>query len=576
MSLQPIIIQTFRVASTDIDVIRELESICNIYSLTPEKLKMKWEAFALTSQCDLRPTLPYIKILRNSLQREFERGLKSRRTVKGKVTTKRGGTFDFSEYGLDNVKKEESLDDFMAGMFEAPVQQTRPMAAKVRPPPSSSLSSTGNQLGDRSSSHVVETQFNGHLPLPTKDTSMDDVHSPFTFAYTQGPVKPYRFMFEKIKEKSEGIDERIDYIASLIQTHHDIEAFANPSKRSQEAIYAYGLVSSDDGSELRLNEKSVVLQTSRDLGMGKRVLLDMSRVESYSFFPGQVIGVKGINHNGIRFHVDEVLMPPVPERDQYEIKENKTIDMIVSAGPYTFDSDLLFSPLQELLTKCSEEKPDVLILMGPFISVHHPFISSANIQQLPEHIFYEQVVTRLESLLNMCRDTHVFLVPHANDIIQHYNLFPQPAFNATLNIKHERIHLASNPCGLLINGHTIGIANVDSLFRLGKAEITKNPVQTDKFSRLTEHLLQQHTYYPLYPHALEDNIDAGCLLDIHLPTKPDILILPSQFKHFVKQMNGTVSMNPGFLCKHEVAGTYGRVILYPNTEERVRVDLLKL
>lgn len=85
-----------------------------------------------------------------------------------------------------------------------------------------------------------------------------------------------------------------------------------------------------------------------------------------------------------------------------------------------------------------------------------------------------------------------------------------------------------------------------------------------------------YSYYPLYPHALEDNIDAGCLLDIHLPTKPDILILPSQFKHFVKQMNGTVSMNPGFLCKHEVAGTYGRVILYPNTEERVRVDLLKL
>lgn len=167
--------------------------------------------------------------------------------------------------------------------------------------------------------------------------------------------------------------------------------------------------------------------------------------------------------------------------------------MMVLAGPYTFDSDLLFSPLQELLKKCSEEKPDVLILMGPFISVHHPFINSANIQQLPERIFYEQVVTRLESLLNMCTETHVFLVPHANDIIQHYNVFPQPAFKNNLNIKHERIHLASNPCGLLINGHTIGIANVDTLFRLGKEEITKNPVQTDKFSRLTEHLLQQHT-----------------------------------------------------------------------------------
>lgn len=197
----------------------------------------------------------------------------------------------------------------MAGMFETPVKQTRPTVQKVRHQQQQRpSSSSANPLVNRSSSHVVQTQFNGYLPLPTKDTNMDIVNSPFTFAYTQGPVQPYRFMFEKIKEKSEGIDERIDYIASLIQSHHDIEAFANPGKPSQEAIYAYGLVSSDDGSESKLNEKSIVLQTSRDLGMGKRVLLDLSRVESYSFFPGQVIGVKGTNHHGVRFFVDEVLM----------------------------------------------------------------------------------------------------------------------------------------------------------------------------------------------------------------------------------------------------------------------------
>lgn len=77
-----------------------VESTCNIYSLTPDKLRMKWEAFALSSQCDLRPTVNFIKILKNSLQREFDRGLKSRRTVKGKITTKRGNGIDFSEYGI--------------------------------------------------------------------------------------------------------------------------------------------------------------------------------------------------------------------------------------------------------------------------------------------------------------------------------------------------------------------------------------------------------------------------------------------------------------------------------------------
>lgn len=183
----------------------------------------------------------------------------------------------------------------------------------------------------------------------------------------------------------------------------------------------------------------------------------------------------------------------MPVRDQYEIKENKTIDMIVSAGPYTLDNDLLFSPLQELLNQCKKERPDTLILMGPFLSVDHPAISSGRLHALPEQIFYEQVITALESVLSSCSETHIFLIPHANDIIQNYNLFPQPALPANLNIKHERIHLASNPCSLLINGHTIGIANIDLLLRLGREEIIKNPIETDRFSRLTQHLLQQHT-----------------------------------------------------------------------------------
>lgn len=88
-----------------------MESLCNIYSLTPEKLRIKWEAFALTSQCDLTPTINYVRILKNSLQREFDRGLKQRRTIKGKVATKRGNGIDFSEYNVGaSTKQEDPLE----------------------------------------------------------------------------------------------------------------------------------------------------------------------------------------------------------------------------------------------------------------------------------------------------------------------------------------------------------------------------------------------------------------------------------------------------------------------------------
>lgn len=167
--------------------------------------------------------------------------------------------------------------------------------------------------------------------------------------------------------------------------------------------------------------------------------------------------------------------------------------MIVASGPYTLNDDLAFKPLEELLDMCSKQKPDVILLMGPFLSIHHPKIASAQLTSLPEIIIQEQVINRLELLLETtCQETNVFLMPHANDIIHTYNLFPQPRFE-NLNIKHHRIHLASNPSSISMNGHTIAVANVDILFRLGMEEISKNPEQTDRFSRLVDHVLQQHT-----------------------------------------------------------------------------------
>lgn len=82
--------------------------------------------------------------------------------------------------------------------------------------------------------------------------------------------------------------------------------------------------------------------------------------------------------------------------------------------------------------------------------------------------------------------------------------------------------------------------------------------------------------YPLSPVALDDNIDSDKMVDLHVSMAPDILILPSQLKHFVKNVQGTVCINPGFLCKNQTGGTYARVIMYPQEEERVRVDLKKL
>lgn len=79
--------------------------------MTPENLKFKWEAFALNTNCPLKPTLPYMKFLKNSLQREFERSLKSRKTATGKVTTRKANVMDLSEYGIDVGSQDDSVEN---------------------------------------------------------------------------------------------------------------------------------------------------------------------------------------------------------------------------------------------------------------------------------------------------------------------------------------------------------------------------------------------------------------------------------------------------------------------------------
>lgn len=39
------------------------------------------------------------------------------------------------------------------------------------------------------------------------------------------------------------------------------------------------------------------------------------------------------------------------------------MDVIVSAGPFTFDDDLSYQPLERLIDTCIEQKPDVVILV---------------------------------------------------------------------------------------------------------------------------------------------------------------------------------------------------------------------
>ncbi|XP_022817574.1 DNA polymerase alpha subunit B isoform X2 [Spodoptera litura] len=91
----------------------------------------------------------------------------------------------------------------------------------------------------------------------------------------------------------------------------------------------------------------------------------------------------------------------------------------------------------------------------------------------------------------------------------------------------------------------------------------------DKLSRLAGHILMQQTYYPLWPPAQGLSVD-GALWAAHaqLSCIPHILVLPSNFRYFVKEVNGCVVVNPEHLTKGTGGGTFARLLIQSDKDDK--------
>ena len=127
-------------------------------------------------------------------------------------------------------------------------------------------------------------------------------------------------MFEKISQRSEALDDVIDDFAEIIKDAYGITELGDPHFVSEEAIYTVGRILSPPTDNAKVNASSLVLESSRLLGAGKRVNLKFKGpgelkvrggapgVKGFGVFPGCLVCVKGKNGGGGAFVVDEVLM----------------------------------------------------------------------------------------------------------------------------------------------------------------------------------------------------------------------------------------------------------------------------
>ncbi|XP_023698507.1 DNA polymerase alpha subunit B [Paramormyrops kingsleyae] len=373
----------------------------------------------------------------------------------------------------------------------------------------------------------------------------------------------YKFMFQNLRDIRTVLSDKVEELGEELKSHFSIEEFSSVSVPTQDTLTILGRVCCDSNG--KLNAQSVQLEPGRERG-GRPVPVDLSELKEYSLFPGQMLIMDAMNTAGNRL-VPTRLYEGVPlpfysvdEEKQDMSEECDPLMVMVACGPYTPSDSLSYDPLIDLISIIVRDQPDMCILFGPFVDSKHEQIEKFQLTETFEDLFSRCVKSILEGTRGL--RCHFVFVPSQRDV-HHLFVYPQPPFTLPGLSKEdmERVSLVSDPCTVLIEGVTFGLTSTDILFHMGAEEIS-SVSGSDRFTRILKHMLTQRSYYPLYPPAEEVNLDYEKFQYYsQFPLTPDVLVVPSELRYFVKDVIGCVCINPGRLTKGQVGGTYGRLLI---------------
>ncbi|KAK3749504.1 hypothetical protein QZH41_013471 [Actinostola sp. cb2023] len=589
--------EVFSIKIGDVAILDKLKDICNGCKLEPADLVCEWVSFAQTLQLqdnELKLELlegfgrKQLSERNKKLQTQFSKHQGSSRMMtkddlddlypKLSIKKKRKTCWIYTRlqatrFTILNLQK--SLKRVLTTP-EAPTNKRHTSLSRTPGPnmpfsPSSLSPATATPSVKYSSRHNAGDIVCSFGPSIKKD-NWQGTGAVLEIGYANDEValtEKFKYMFQKQADKANVLNDMIDEMAEKLQRQHDIEEFADITSSSQMDVNIVGRVCCD--SVGKLNASSLMLEGSLDLCHGQQVKVDLSNVQQFALFPGQIIAARGLNSTGQKLVINQIYngvqLPFYSSLD----KNGKTLHkssipftMMVVAGPFTTSDSLMYEPLSDLISVVQKDKPDVLILLGPFVDAKHDKIENCDLEETYEELFKKHVGVILKAVER--QQTSIVFVPSQRDV-HHEFVYPQPPFSNEGYQDNKNVHFVSDPCTLLINNVAIGLTSTDVLLNLGSEETASPPGTSDRLGRLVKHVLYQHSYYPLHPPSEEVNMDYEQYAEhSFFPCTPDILILPSDLRYFTKDVLGSICVNPGRLAKGQVGGTYARIHINPNSE----------
>ncbi|KAI1633545.1 DNA polymerase subunit alpha B [Biscogniauxia mediterranea] len=629
------------------DVVSELQSIMRMHSLSVQDLYYKWESYCIKMDMgETKPSIESLRSLKQHIQDALERNNRSHQVhiktekrpgATPRTTVKGGGdVFDMLDGLVPNTPGGGKLSKSAAkkrNQLETPSVSHVKGGVPGSSPDNKSPMRVDNQL--ESMNAIPITSFHDRQnPGEVIEVLNDQLKpaEPPTAPYGESRIKltaasdqkklAYKTLAMKSSEASEILDDRIDEFLALVRDHHKLDEneFGSAASQSVTEIVAVGRIASDS-AEGKLNAASLVLETSRRTGAGRRIPLNLQKLNGrYSFFPGQIVAFKGINSSGHEFSVHEVLEIPLlnnaastPEAIEAHRErlrggpdamdsddEPAPLNVILGSGPYTTDDNLDFEALHAICSQAADTYADVLILTGPFIDADHPLIATGDFD-LPEGaavdpdtasmstVFKYMISAPLNQLVASNPTITILLIPSVRDVIDKHVCWPQePLPRKDLGLP-KAAKVIGNPMTFAINEALIGISSQDVLWDLRHEELVGvKPSDPVLMSRISKYLIEQRHYFPIFPPVdrrklpkvgTAEGLPVGAVLDTSylrlgemVNVRPDVIIAPSALPPFAKVVESVLVINPGYLSKRRGAGTYARMTIYPpklTDEEKV-------
>ncbi|KAL8254299.1 hypothetical protein R6Q59_032520 [Mikania micrantha] len=568
------------------EILQKCLTFCINYNLSPSDLVSSWDLYSINRLLEQTVSDAHMDAFRQQLQNEQKQA----------TIEKEQGLHSYTDVTMEINDEHEDAEEVVPS--SPTVQNDANLVSfDATPITNGKMHSLGKPLGlvtpfgQRKDKFVVHSTLNN---LPTvhdiimeqgEENSDEDVIKrvqPIKRCsleiHGSQPAPGCRYMYDRIEDKFDHLENRIMKYSKALVASQLYDELVDPSVASQKTIFAVGMICCEE--EGRLKEKPIMLQSSVEHSGGQRVRLELQKLEQFSIFPGQVVGVEGHNPSGhclIATKIVDHVPLSVPDDDNLRQTKRQAVDqdnqpadpsdissdlsLIIASGPFTTTDNLFFEPLSDLLAYAQRKQPQLLVLLGPFIDSEHPDIKKGALNKTYDELFRLEILKRLQDYVEyMGPAARVILVPSLRDA-HHDHVFPQPAFDINL-ADINQITCITNPGIITANKVKVGCCSVDVLKQLS-IDVVSRGIK-NRMNTLTNHLLSQRSFYPLYPPAEDIPVDFSLAPEaFQMPVIPDILITPSDLALFVKVLSleetseaKCVCVNPGRLARGEGGGHF--------------------